>query len=201
MQAALNGMHHYCQIWKLKINTSKTKVVVFGNKLNKTDFNFKLGDLKVDSVEEYAYLGISIKYNNNLAPGIVKLRNQASRAKYSLISKSKKLGLSVDLQLQLFDSLIVPIALYGCELWGCKNVEITEQLHLKIIKMLLKVNKATPKCMLYGELGRLPLKCNIELRMITFWYRLVSGSKKKISYYIYQLLYKLCRNFSLAVDS
>jgi hypothetical protein len=191
MQAALNGMYHYCQIWKLKINTSKTKVVVFGSKSNKVNAQFKLGDYILDIVNEYDYLGISIKHNDNLSPGIVKLRDQASRAMYALINKSKKLGLSIDLQLQLFDSLVLPIALYGCEVWGCKNLEITEQLHLKFMRMLLRVNKATPKCMLYGELGRLPLKYNIEIRMISFWYRIISGNKRKLSYNIYQLLYNL----------
>ena len=29
MQAALNGIHNYCKIWKLKINVFKTKVVIF----------------------------------------------------------------------------------------------------------------------------------------------------------------------------
>ena len=31
LQAAINGMWHYCQIWKLSVNTSKTKVLVFSN--------------------------------------------------------------------------------------------------------------------------------------------------------------------------
>ena len=191
LQAALNGMHHYCQIWKLKINTSKTKVVVFGAKPDKIKETFKLGDMHLNVVSEYEYLGMSFKYNGNLAPGIVKIRDQASRAMYALIAKSRKLGLSIDVQLYLFDTLVIPVALYGSEVWGFKNVDIVEQLHLKYMRMLLKVNNSTPKCMLYGELGRLPLKYNVELRMINFWYRLISGNKRKISYNMYQLLFKL----------
>ena len=191
LQAALNGMHHYCQIWKLKINTSKTRVVIFGNRKTKTDVQFKIGEIQLDIVDEYVYLGISVKYNGNLTPGMVKMRDQASRAMYSLINKSQKLGLSIDIQLHLFDTLVAPIALYGCEIWGCKNVEVIEQLHLKFMRILLKVNKATPKCMLYGELGRLPMNYNVELRVVNFWFRLVNGNKRKISYHIYKLLYRL----------
>ena len=32
LQAALNGLNHYCNIWKLKVNVSKTKVVIFANR-------------------------------------------------------------------------------------------------------------------------------------------------------------------------
>jgi hypothetical protein len=58
MQAALNGMFHYCQIWKLRVNASKTKVVIFGNKQAKTNKQFKLGDMDIEIVKEYDYLGV-----------------------------------------------------------------------------------------------------------------------------------------------
>jgi hypothetical protein len=151
----------------------------------------KLGEFDLEIVEAYDYLGVSIKYNSNISPKIAKLCKQVNRAIYALIGKSRKLGLSVDMQLHLFDLLVVPIALYGSEIWGCKNSDVIEQMHLKFLRMLLKVNKSTPKCMLYGELGRMPLKYNIDTRMLNFWYRIISGNKRKISYHIYQLLYSL----------
>jgi hypothetical protein len=45
--------------------------------------------------------------------------------------------------------------------------------------------------MLYGELERLPLNYNVELRLINFWFKIVSGNKRKISYNMYSLLYYL----------
>ena len=81
--------------------------------------------------------------------------------------------------------------MYGSEVWGVKNTEVIEQLQLKFLRSVLKVNRSTPKCMLYGEVGRLPLRYNIEQRMVNFWYRIISGNKRKISFNIYQLLYKL----------
>jgi hypothetical protein len=53
MQAALNGLFHYCQLWKLKINTSKTKTVIFGAKMYKTKTQFKIGDMSLNIVSEY----------------------------------------------------------------------------------------------------------------------------------------------------
>jgi hypothetical protein len=45
--------------------------------------------------------------------------------------------------------------------------------------------------MLYGELGRLPLNYNVELRILSFWFRIVTGNKITISYHIFKLLYRL----------
>jgi hypothetical protein len=73
---------------------------------------------------------------------------------YALINKSQKLGLSTDIQLHLFDTLVVPIALYGCEVWGCKNVQVIEQLHLKFMRIILKVNRATPNMSTLGSRNR-----------------------------------------------
>jgi hypothetical protein len=70
LQAALNGMFHYCQLWKLRINTSKTKVVVFAGREFKAECDFKLGDFKLEIVNKYAYLVISMRYNGNLSPGV-----------------------------------------------------------------------------------------------------------------------------------
>ena len=85
------------------------------------------------------------------------LYDQATKAMYVLISKSRRLNLSTDIQLHLFDSLVVPILLYGCEIWGYENNSLIEKLHLKFCKYILRVKKTTPSCMIYGELGRFPL--------------------------------------------
>ena len=82
---------------------------------------------------------------------IVKLKNQATRAMYSLLQRGRKLGLCIDIKLQPFDSLIVPICVYGCELWGYKNIELVEKLHLHYCKSILHVNKLTPTCTCRGS--------------------------------------------------
>ena len=153
-----------------------------------------LGENELEIVDDYKYLGFSLKYNGNLSTGICEIKNQASRAMYSLINKAKKLNLAIDIQLQLFDSLVLPIALYGCEVWGCKETDIMEKLHLQFCKMLLKVNKCTTTAMVLGELGRYPIKYYVDYRMLCYWYRLVSGDKSKISYIMYNMLYCLDKN-------
>ena len=76
-------MNHYCVMWKLKINTMKTKVVIFSHQKVKEKSKYMLGENELEIVEEYTYLGFSLKYNGNLSPGICEIKNQASRTMYS----------------------------------------------------------------------------------------------------------------------
>ena len=98
---------------------------------------------------------------------------QSIKAMFALLKKSKELDLPIDLQLELFDSLILPILLYGCEVWGYENVLILDRLYLKYLNYvgLLGLKQSTPSCMVYGETGRFPLSVGYiynKTRMISF---------------------------------
>ena len=62
---------------------------------------------------------------------------------FALLNKSKELDLPIDLQLELFDSLILPILLYGCEVWGYENVLILDRLYLKYLKYVDPIRSQT----------------------------------------------------------
>ncbi len=147
--------------------------------------------IDISFVSDYTYLGVIFACNGNFGKSINMLKNQASRAMFALLSKSRKLGLEVDVQLQLFDSLVVHIATYGCEVWGFRNIEVIERLHLQLCKYILRVGKSTPTDMVLGELGRMPLQYTVWCRMLGFWYRMLTGNKNKISCIMYKLLLNL----------
>lgn len=64
-------------------------------------------------------------------------------------------------------------------------------LFLQFYKILLRVKKTTPNCILYGELGRFPVDILIKSRMINFWKRIICNKQDKISAILYKLLYKM----------
>ena len=66
---------------------------------------------------------------------------QARKAMYSVLSKSRKLQLPIDLQLQLFDSMVVPILLYGSEVTGFENSEILERLCTQFYQIILNLKR------------------------------------------------------------
>ena len=71
---------------------------------------------------------------------------------FALLSKGRLLELPIDIQLDLFDKIITPTLLYGCEIWNYTAVEIIESVHLKFCKYLLNVKRSTPNHMIYSEL-------------------------------------------------
>ncbi len=81
---------------------------------------------------------------------------------YALIGKCRNLGLPIDLQFELFDRMIVPIILYGCEVWGPEHYIETEKLHLKSFKHILGVHGRTTNNIVYGEWGRLFWKFKLK---------------------------------------
>ena len=188
LQAALDAAYEYCTQWYLTVNTNKTKIVVFSRGKIRNQPVVKFGDTLLDVKSEYVYLGITFNYNNTFKKAICKQVTQAKRAMYSMIVKCKKLCLPIDIQLKLFHQLIVPILLYGCEVWGYENIEQIEVLHRKFLKQLLHLNKSTTNCMVYGETGEYKISYYVENRMLNFWCRMMTGNHHKLSFIMYRLL-------------
>ena len=102
--------------------------------------------------------------------------------------KSRELNLSVDCQIDMFDNMVTPILLYGCEIWGFENLDIIEKIHLKFCKIVLNLKTSTPNFMICGELWRTPLSVNVKMRMMKYWVKLLHGKNTKLSYILYKLL-------------
>lgn len=97
-------------------------------------------------------------------------------------------NLPVDCQFDLFDKIVVPVLLYGCEIWGYENIEVIERVHLKFLKYVFNLKSSTPSYMVYGETGRFPLCINVYTRMISYWSKLFTNSESKIVSVLYKFL-------------
>ena len=67
----------------------------------------------------------------------------------------------VNIVFELFDTLIKPILLCACEIWGSKMGKEIEIMHINFIKTVLGVKPSTNTCLLYAETGRFPLYVTI----------------------------------------
>ena len=151
LQCALNSLKSYCATWDLAVNTSKTKIVIFskGKVRNKPTFYF--GNDTIEVCDDYTYLGVIFNYNGNFKKAINKQVCKARQAMFALLSKAAKLHLPIDVTCDLFDKIVLPILLYGSEIWGLENVNQIEIFYRKFLKKLLKISKSTPNCIVYGE--------------------------------------------------
>ena len=80
--------------------------------------------------------------------------------------------------IDLFDKMIKPILLYGCEVWGYGDIRIIERVHLKFLKQILNLKKSTPSFMVYGEVGAFPPSLEIKSRVVNYWAKLHFDRKK-----------------------
>ena len=140
LQKALDALYDYCKVWDLKVNTTKTNIVIFSRGKKLVFPIFKFGDETINVVENYTYLGTIINYNGKYSKAIHKQVTQANRASFSLRSKQAKFKLPLDILFNLFDTLIIPILLYGSEIWGYEKLSEIEVFYKKIIKYSLKLN-------------------------------------------------------------
>ena len=185
LQNALNAVHEYCQLWKLHLNTSKTKIVIFSRGKVRKFPVFKFGNDNIEVVDDYIYLGVTINYNGKFDKAMKKQVTQANRALFSLKTKRNKFRLPIDIYLKLFDNMIMPILLYGCEIWGHENLEMIESFYMKFLKNAIHVHSKTTNCMVHGETGTTPIKIIIQQKILIFWHRLVTGDQSKLSIILY----------------
>lgn len=195
MRQALIALNTYCNEWKLKLNCNKSKVVIFSRgKIDLSKYVFQFGCEKIEVMEDYKYLGLTFNYNGRFRKGELDLKEQATRVMYSLVGKCRKFDLPVDMQIELFNTMVLPILTYGSEIWGHYIIREIELLHLKFLKHILFVHKNTCNVMVYGELGVYPLEIYIKCKMLSFWSRLITGKNSKLSYVMYQCLLHLDRS-------
>ena len=81
LQIALDSVHEYCIMYKLTVNTSTTKIMVFSRGKVKRFPNFTYGNNIIEVVSDYVYLGVEMNYDNKFAKAI---RNQNIRYKISI---------------------------------------------------------------------------------------------------------------------
>ena len=185
LQARLNRLEQYCRKWHLNINEKKTKVMVV-TKGRKPSCQIYVCNYKLDQVDKYMYLGIEFSADGKMQQAQLNIRHRSLKAIFKLKSVLRDSNVSPKLSMKLFDQMVKPIALYGCEIWGAlpnlkaptqgsvgkliSKYELTpvEKLHVKYCKYALGVHNRSTNYAILGELGRYPILIDIVGQMLKF---------------------------------
>ena len=175
LQRMIDVLESYCCKWNMLVNLIKAKIMVFrrGDVLRKNEQWFYDGE-KIEVVYRYKYLGIffSTKLKWSLAKQT--LATQAQKAILCLKRKQYKCGLlPVNVAIELFDKQILPILIYGSEIWGYEFSQALKNVQTSFLKKLIGVNKSTSNCAVLGECGRLPLAVYYMTNCIKYWIKLI----------------------------
>ena len=170
--------YEYSELWHLYINFDKSKIMIFGTQQDQR-FNFNLGVHKIDICTDFKYLGVIFIRNRHFDQTKKHNVEQARKAMHVLFKRIRNLDIPIDWQLYLFDQIILPIALYGCKLWGFENSQIIENSHNDFLRQIINLRKST-------ELGRHPIQINIKSRIIGFWLSIANGKNPNYQNYCAQ---------------
>ena len=101
------------------------------------------------------------------------------------------MSLPIDIVFELFEKVVSPILLYASEVYGSDNIKSIDVFQRSFYKRILRLSKATPTVMIYGETGTVPLSITIEKRIIGYWLQLISADQSKLNSIIYKFIHKL----------
>ncbi len=139
------------------MNVKKTKVVVFGSRVNSSPLHYD--GSHVEEVASFRYLRIELHRSGSLKIVVEHLAAAGQRAVFVLRRCCADLKINDPaIVCQLFDALVKPILNYGCELWVDEPAtKSLEAIHRSFLKSLLGVNDTTPSRIVLAEFGRFPL--------------------------------------------
>ncbi len=180
LQKQLDALASFCEHVAvqrpLTINLSKAKMVVFEAKRSDVS-DFVLDRTLVERVDSYKYLGFVFHATKDMKIGTAFLVAAARKALYAMRRQCLLLGLRDPAkQCKLFDTLVLPILSYACEVWGVSPSvgEAAEVLHRGFLKHLLGVRISTTNEIVLAEFGRFPLQIHFWQQILRYHHRTVA---------------------------
>ena len=196
LQNTLSKLENYCNTWGLKVNIKKTKVVIFNKPFNRNikNLSFQIDNNKIEITNTYCYLGVDISNTGSFLNATNSLYKKGLRALYSIYSTLDVRSdvANVRLFLKLFDALVQPVFLYGCEIWGSHCLNANNRILTlvnKFYKTLIGAKQRSSNAGVLCELGRYPVEVNIAKAMLKYWFRLITLPTNRLAAHCYWSLF------------
>ena len=194
LQNQLNCLTQVCASIGLEINKDKTKVMVFrkGGFLGRAE-KWYIGGQQLEVVNSYVYLGFTFTTTMSFTSSANQLAVKGKRAAVDIVRALRQIdNMSRQTFFKLFDTIVQPTLLYAAEVWGLlQSNSSVETVHLYACKKFLSVPVRTPTEMVYGELGRYPLRVNCFVKILQYWFRLIKMDISRIPKQAYMMLVRL----------
>ncbi|OXA44553.1 LINE-1 retrotransposable element ORF2 protein [Folsomia candida] len=163
LQQKINILRSYFDELGLKVNLSKTKVMVFrrGGRLQH-GLDFRYGEDKVEIVSEYTYLGVPFSSSGVFVKAAKHFKQKGMAALGSVwkVIMGGKTN-SWFAKYTLFRSICCSSTLYASHLWGLRYLELVEDVQQHFYKKLMGVSRLVPRYLVRLECGVPPMKLHI----------------------------------------
>ena len=195
LQKQLNILNQYCKIYKLTVNTEKTKIIVFkkGGQLSRNEKWFFDGK-QIEVVSGFCYVGVYFTNRLSLYKMAEAMSIKAQRVLAYLFKSFNDFSFQPEsMFFKVFDAKVCSILLYGSEIWGLKYMHCIENIQRYACKRFLNVGLGSCNDSILGDMGRFPIYILSVKRCISYWLRLLKLPNNR---YV-----KLCYNMLKYYDS
>ena len=185
LQSQLDRFHAYTRSKGLKLNTDKTKVLVFFSNDTSAIPTFLYDGTPLELVTEFKYLGITLTRTGQMHTAAAKLADtfRGAIARVFRTGDSKGIKHRKHAMLWLFQVFALTAGLYGCQIWATSCLTFNSSklspahvLHVGFLKRLLGVKKGTETHSLLRETGQMPIFFYWFRCTIRFWNGILSSN-------------------------
>jgi hypothetical protein len=181
-QTLVNRMENFCDEKGLKVNVDKTEVVHFHYPrmaTQVTTLNYKGVPIKLS--DEFVYLGVLMRGKQPAwLPSAEYAAAKANKAIWAAWNRIQALQISnIKMQLTIVKTLVMPIACYGCQVWGVDYLRTDSEHHIlntPTQKVLLFILRLMSGCFskvsrwnLLREFGIVPIQVHFLKCVIRLW--------------------------------
>ena len=146
LQQEMDKLFNYCNKWKLKLNTTKSKIVVFRKGNIAPRESWKFGNDDIEAVNSLSYLGVLFSSNGLFTQAQCKLADQANKAVFTLYKRINTFkNLKTSVCIDLFDKFISPILNYSSEVWGFHKAKRNWTSTFKLLQKIASCKKNHPE--------------------------------------------------------
>ena len=176
LQLMLDLVDQYAKKWRYQLKGIKSVVMVFGKALRTRErerarCTWKLGESFLREVDEQHHLGMLRSVANSTVSHLNERATAARSVFFALNSVGPCFGCLHPLtSLKLYQSLCLPLLLYGSELWCITKTELMflERVHRKILRTMQDLPTRCPSSSLTTLMGMQSVDTLIQQRSLGF---------------------------------
>ena len=204
----INSAYQHGCTWRYEFNAEKSAVLSFGETTRERASNskyreFNLGGQKVKERERYDHLGVITSCDENDS---TRVNERLSKARKVLNVATgigiKRKGLNMFTCNAVFWNIVVPTALFGCEVWFLTANDITdiEKFQVYAGKRLQRLHPHTPNICSFAALGWIHLEILIWIRKVIFIRTIFLMEDTEVIKKIFKLrVQRFCENPDVAI--
>ena len=105
------------------MNETKSKIMKIGKNGEASGVDISLNDRRMEEVETYRYLGVDMSSDGGMGEKVNHRITEANKVWGALKAVWKKRHISREAKVGMYEGIIEPSLLYGCEVWSLKVLE------------------------------------------------------------------------------